>query len=232
MVIMVVIMEKVTTITRIKMGLLKGICFSGSYKNYWRKEDKKVKTLKKALVLVLACTLLFSTVAMAAGSPTVGKDPVDNKKTVTADKKVNGVTPKVTTTKKGKATLTGTKNTTKKTVKVGKTVTVDGVKYTVTTVGKSAFKNCKKATAIELPSSVTKINADAFKGCSKVKKVTLNLTKTTKAKDIKFAKNAFKGVNKKAVIYLKGNAKKSEVNKIKSALKKAGFKGTIKVSKK
>lgn len=228
MVIMVVTMERETTITKIRMSLLRGICFSGSYIDYWGKEDKKVKTLKKALVLVLACTLLFSTVAMAADSPTTGKKPVAHTKAVTADKAVNGVTPKVTTTKKGNATLTGTKKTTKKTVKVGSKVTVDGVKYTVKTIGKNAFKSCTKATAIELPSSVTKINGSAFNGCKNLKKITLNIKK---ASQITFAKNAFKGVSKKAVIYVKKGTTKAQLKKIKAAAKKAGFKGTVKVSK-
>ena len=186
-----------------------------------------MKTLKKALVLVLAFTMLLGTVAMAAGSPTVAPTPVDNKKEVTA-KAVNGVTPKVTTTKAGKATLTSTKKTTKKTVKVSKTVTVKGVKYTVTTVAKNAFKNCSKATAIELPSSVKKINGSAFVGAKNVKKITLNITK---ASQITFAKTAFKGVSSKATIYVKKGTKASELKKIKAAAKKAGFKGTVKVSK-
>lgn len=44
-------------------------------------------------------------------------------------------------------------------------VTNEGTTYSVTSIGKNAFYNCKKATSIRLPQSVTNIGAGAFNGC-------------------------------------------------------------------
>ena len=94
----------------------------------------------------------------------------------------------------------GTK-TSKKTVKVPDTVTVNGIKYKVTTVepkafvgtkikevtlGKNittvssqAFKGCKQLTKVKFSNKVKTISGEAFSGCTKLKSVSLPSSVTT-----------------------------------------------------
>lgn len=46
-----------------------------------------------------------------------------------------------------------------------------GRAYKVVSIAESAFKNCNKLTAIEIPSSITSIGNDAFSGCTGLQKV-------------------------------------------------------------
>lgn len=46
------------------------------------------------------------------------------------------------------------------------TVAYDGVDYSVTSIGRSAFYGCTGLTGIDIPSSVTKIGYYAFSGCT------------------------------------------------------------------
>ena len=49
---------------------------------------------------------------------------------------------------------------------IPKKVSIDGVIYSVTSIGSYAFRNCSGLTSIEIPSSVTSIGDSAFYNCS------------------------------------------------------------------
>ena len=132
-------------------------------------------------------------------------------------------------------------------VTVPDTITIDGIKYKVTSVadnavaknkkitkvvigknvtsiGKNAFKNCTKLKTVEVKSTVlNKIGANAFSGDKKLTKITLKTTKLTKKS---VGKNALKGTNKKLVI----KVPKKQVSKYKTYFKNKGNK-TVKVKK-
>ena len=178
------------------------------------------KLMKKALVGILAATMMFGSVCTAyaaTGSATVAPAPT-KQESVKAD---NGT--KVNTSSKGTATVTAVKKTTKKSVSVASKVTVDGVKYTVTRIGAKAFANAKKATKVTLPATITSIGAKAFTGAKALKTIKIN------SKKIKVDKAAFKGVNtKKMTIQLPAKATKDQKKALKKAFQKAGFEGTFK----
>lgn len=185
--------------------------------------------MMKAVKKILACTLAAAialggaNAAYAAKSPTTSVEP-EKQQNVVADSKMNGVTPKVDTKKDGTAAISAIKKTDKKEVTVSSTVTVDGVKYKVTTVDAKAFANCTKATKVTLPATIKTINAGAFTGAKKLKTITLSGTKAVTVK-----KGAFKGVNtKKMTIKVSKKMSKKELKKLKKTLKKAGFKGKVK----
>ncbi len=83
----------------------------------------------------------------------------------------------VTVTKKGnkdgEVTYKKAGSTTAATIKIPSTVTISGVKYKVTKIAPSAFKNNKKLKTVTIPSSVTEIGSKAFYGCTALKKITL-----------------------------------------------------------
>ena len=179
-----------------------------------------IKAMKKVLVCTLAAALTLGAAATAgaAGSPTTAKEP----EAQTNVKATNGA--KVNTTDDGTATLKAAKKSSKKSVTVSSTVTVNGVKYTVTVIGANAFANCKKATKITLPAQIKTINKNAFKGAKKLKTIVLKGKKSITVK-----KGAFTGLNtKKMTIKVNKSMKKAQLTKLKKALKAAGFKGTVK----
>lgn len=152
-----------------------------------------MKSLKKKLAGILAMTMLVGAAATAATpSPAAKVEPVAQTATV------GKVTVK--TTAKGEATITKV-NTKKKKVTVPMTVTVDGVKYTVKTIGKKSFKGLKKNATVSI---------------------------NTK-KSLKVAKGTFKGLDtKKVVIKVNKKMSKKQLKAFKKQLKAAGFKGTVK----
>ena len=183
-----------------------------------------MRIMKKMLAGLLAAAVAVSCVVPAYASETspddsTTKTPVAQETTV----EQKGMTASVATDAKGNAAMTEVKSS-KKTVAVSAKVTVDGVKYNVTTIGANAFKDCKKATKIELPKTVETIGAKAFTGAKKLKTLTL---KSTKAPTIN--KKAFKSLDTKKMV-IKYNKKMSakQVKKLKKQLKKAGFKGKLK----
>lgn len=180
------------------------------------------KALKKVLVCTLAAALTFGS-ASAAGaatqSPTTSVQPTEQN-----DVKVGRVT--VDTADDGTASLVQVAKTTKKSVTVASTVTVNGVKYTVTTIGAKAFANAKKAKKITLPATIKTISKNAFTGAKALKTITLKGTKS-----ITIKKGAFKGLNtKKMTIKVSKKMPKKQLKKLKTALKKAGFKGKVKAA--
>ncbi|HAH19065.1 leucine-rich repeat protein [uncultured Eubacterium sp.] len=119
----------------------------------------------------------------------------------------------------GKVTVIGLKKKSLKKVSVKSLLTVNGVKYKVTAIGKKAFKKGKKLKSIVVAKNVAKIGKKAFAGCKKLKSIKI---KSKKIK--KFVKGTFKGVKKTCVIKVPKAKKKVYAKKI----KKAGFKGIIK----
>ena len=99
-------------------------------------------------------------------------------------------------------------------------VTINGVSYKVTGISASAFKNCKNLRSVVIGKNVQVIAKNAFAGCSRLKKVTI---KSVKIK--KIGKNAFKDINKKAVIKIP----KSKNKTYKKLLKKSGLKRTVRI---
>ena len=119
---------------------------------------------------------------------------------------------------------------TKKTAKVviPESITYNGIKYTVVSIGAEAFMDSKKITSVTIPVTVTSIGAKAFNGCAKLKTINIygnNLKSVNKT--------AFKGIKKKAkfTIYV---ADKKTFNTIKKWIKKSkpkSAKYTMKTSK-
>lgn len=180
-----------------------------------------VKAIKKVIVCAMAAVLTFGTAGAAANasvkSPTTSVKPV-TKNDVKAD---NGA--KVDVKKNGTADLNQIKKTNKTSVSVASTVTVNGVKYKVTTVSAKAFANAPKAKKITLPGTITKIEKNAFKGAKKLKSVVINTKKA-----VTIQKGAFNGVNtKKMTITVNKKMSKKELTKFKKNLKKAGYKGKV-----
>ena len=149
--------------------------------------------------------------------------------------------------KKGTVTLYGAKKSVTKAT-IPATVMYQGYKFKVTSVGGSAFKNCKKLKTVKLGKNVKSIGKSAFYGCKKLAKVTLD-AKLTKIGDKAFAKctaikkltipkqvskigsKAFYGDKKLKTITVKSSKlKKTTIGK--SAFTKINKKATISVPKK
>ena len=126
---------------------------------------------------------------------------------------------KVTSLSKQTVEVAGLANPNLTKINIKETVSLGGKTYTITSIGKTAFKKNQKVTTVVLGKNITKVDNSAFEGCKKLKKVTIksrNLTQigkkafmncknlkkvTIKSKKLKkLAKNAFKGIHKKAVI--------------------------------
>lgn len=105
------------------------------------------------------------------------------------------LTYKVTNVEKRTATVTGVKKKTLTSIKVPNTVTIEGEKFRVTAIGKSAFKGCKKAVKATIGKNVTEIGSQAFASCKKLKNIAINTTSLKKV-----GKNACKGIQAKAKI--------------------------------
>ncbi|WP_026496099.1 hypothetical protein [Butyrivibrio sp. WCD3002] len=176
------------------------------------------KFMRRALATVITASLVLAAPVYAAetASPTTANKPVAQESAAAT----TGETVKTTTD--GTATLTSVAKSTKKSVTIADTVEVNGVKYTVTELGTGALKNLTKATTVTLPASITKL-------CKK--SVTAKKLKTLKVnskKALTVEKNAFKGKNTKKMVIKCPKMSKKERKAFAKALKKAGFKGTVK----
>ena len=58
-------------------------------------------------------------------------------------------------------------------VSIPKEVSYNGKKYSVTSIGNSAFFGCSGLTSVTIPNSVTSIGYEAFDGCSGLTSVTI-----------------------------------------------------------
>ena len=174
---------------------------------------------------VIACALIaVLTLVAAAPAAQAAQSPTESVKPVTKEdvKAENGNT--VSTNKKGTATVEEIKKTSKKSVTVSSKVTVDGVDYKVTTIGKKAFENAPKMTKVTLPSTIKTISKGAFTGAKKLTTITLKGTKSITVK-----KGAFADVNtKKMTITVSKKMSASQLKKLKKELKAAGYKGKVK----
>ena len=63
------------------------------------------------------------------------------------------------------------------TIVIPESVTNEGLTYSVTSIGESAFSGCTALTGVEIPASVTMVDMSAFIGCSALASV--NMTGTT-----------------------------------------------------
>lgn len=171
-----------------------------------------------------AATVTPTGTSIAAPSVAPSKTP-SNTNTVKKGEavKISGTSYKVTDVKKKTVEYKAPVNKKKTSVTVPKTVKIKGAAYKVTSVAKNAFKNNKKLKKVIIGENITKVNANAFAGCKSLKNVTI------KSKSLKsVGKNAFKGINKKAVF--KVPAKKLKAYK-KLLNSKAGIKKSMKIKK-
>lgn len=107
------------------------------------------------------------------------------------------------------------------------TVSFNNKEYRVASVDKQSFANNKKFKKITIGANVTSIKLKAFFGCKNLKTIVI------KSKNIKsIGSKAFKGINKKATIYVPKSLKKKEFSKYKKMLKKAGVPKSVKIKKK
>ena len=133
---------------------------------------------------------------------------------------------KVTSSSKKNPTVAVMKITNKKAKKltIPSTVKVGGVTYEVTAVASQAFKGNKNLTNITIGRGITKIGKEAFSGCKNLKKITVT---AGKLKTIR--KSAFKGINKKATITVKGTKKAKTALKKQLKKKSVGYVKTWKI---
>lgn len=122
---------------------------------------------------------------------------------------------------KREVTLKNTKNKTVQSVQIPDAITVNGQKFLVTGIDKSAFKGCKKLTKLTIGKNVTQIGSQAFQSCGALKTIKIKATGLKKV-----GKNAFKGIYKKAKI----SVPKKQLSKYKKLLTSAqGIKKTMKI---
>ncbi|MDE5864394.1 MAG: leucine-rich repeat domain-containing protein, partial [Lachnospiraceae bacterium] len=135
----------------------------------------------------------------------------------------------------------------KKTLSIPNKVILDGTSYTITEIGKKAFKNNKKLEKVVIGDKVETIGAEAFSGCKKLKTVTIGKNvktigskafykcKKLKSITIKTKKLTSKTVGSKAFkdIYAKASIKvpKSKLAAYKKLLKTKGVGKKAKIKK-
>ena len=106
-----------------------------------------------------------------------------------------------------------------KTVTIPATVTIDGYTFKVTAVANNVFKNASRLKSVVIGANVKSIGKSSFYKCKKLATITF---KGTKAPSV--GKNAFKSGKSKVTVKVPNKMKKSQLNKLKKALKKAGVK--------
>lgn len=111
----------------------------------------------------------------------------------------NGNKYKVTksSVKNGTVSYMSPKNKKVTSVNIPDNVTIDGVKYKVTSIGKNAFVGCNLLKKITIGKNVSTINSKAFYKCKSLRSITIN-SKLLKVKSI--GKDAFKGIKKNVTI--------------------------------
>ena len=125
-------------------------------------------------------------------------------------------------TKSGTVTLVKPVKKTLKTVKIPATVKIGNYKYKVTEIAKNAFKNNKKLKSVTIGKNVKKIGASAFSGNKALNKI---LVQSKVIKTI--GKNAFKGINSKAVI----KVPKAKLKAYKKTFAKKGQAASVTIKK-
>lgn len=186
-------------------------------------------SIKKILATAMAAAMVLSVspaVANAADSKTTATEPTSQTNAEAEKSNAKGVeTVAANTSASGKATVTEITVSNKKAVTVPSKVTVNGVVYTVTKLGANAFKG-ETVKKVTLPSSITSLGSKAFTGVKGLKTVKISTTKK-----VSVNKAAFKGVNTKGItITVSKKMSKKNLKALKASLKKAGFKGKVKVA--
>ena len=101
-------------------------------------------------------------------------------------------------------------------------VKIAGATFKVTSIGKNAFKDCKKLSKVVVGPYVTNIGANAFNGCSKLKTINIKATGIKK-----IGSNAFKGINANAKIKVPAK----QLSKYTKLIKKAKAPAKAKITK-
>lgn len=121
--------------------------------------------------------------------------------------------------KNGTVTVSKLLKKTVKTVTIPATVTIDGYTFKVTAVANNIFKNASRLKSVVIGANVKSIGKSSFYKCKKLATITF---KGIKAPGV--GKNAFKSGKSKVTVKVPKKMKKSQLNKLKKALKKAGVK--------
>lgn len=121
--------------------------------------------------------------------------------------------------KNGTVTVSKLLKKTVKTVTIPATVTIDGYTFKVTAVSNNVFKNASRLKSVVIGANVKSIGKSSFYKCKKLATITF---KGIKAPGV--GKNAFKSGKSKVTVKVPKKMKKSQLNKLKKALKKAGVK--------
>ncbi len=121
--------------------------------------------------------------------------------------------------KNGTVTVSKLLKKTVKTVTIPATVTIDGYTFKVTAVANNVFKNASRLKSVVIGANVKSIGKSSFYKCKKLATITF---KGIKAPGV--GKNAFKSGKSKVTVKVPNKMKKSQLNKLKKALKKAGVK--------
>lgn len=151
-------------------------------------------------------------------------EPVSIGKTYQTDGYFYKVTKLPSGSKAGEVTVTKAAKKTLRLITVKDSVTIGGMEFQVTAIGKGAFKNYKKATQAVIGKNVKVISNNAFLGCKKLKTITISSKKISKV-----GKKAITNIAKKAVIKVPKSKVKAYKKKFNS---KTGYKSTMKIKKK
>lgn len=159
--------------------------------------------------------------AKPTAAPTILKTPNPpdiTKPVVGKSYVVGGIVYKVN--KANTVTVTGTKNKKIKNINIPDIITINGEKFRVTAIGKSAFKGCR-AVRVVIGKNVTQIGSNAFQSCKRLKYIKINSKVLKKA-----GKNAWKGIHAKAEICVP----KKQLSKYKKFFKSSqGIKKIMKI---
>lgn len=118
---------------------------------------------------------------------------------------------------------TGTKRNINKII-IPASIKINGDNYKVTSIAKNGFKGNKKLSKVTIGANIKKIGKNAFLNCSNLKNIVIKTKKLT-AKTV--GKNAFKGINKKAIIKVPG----SKIRAYSKIIKTKGATGRINIKK-
>jgi len=97
--------------------------------------------------------------------------------------------------KNGTVELVKVNKNTYRSLTIQTSVSINGYKFKIVSIGKNAFLKNKKLTKITIGKNVTKIGRNAFSGCEKLKNITIKASKISS-----IGKNAFKGIRKKVSV--------------------------------
>lgn len=176
------------------------------------------KKAKKGSTVVITAIAQDRKIIKASCKVTVTSAPLAAKNDIVSSGKLEY---KVTASsaKKKEVTCNGFSGKAMTSVKIPDSIKINGYTYKVTGIAKNAFAKNKNIKSVTIGKNVTSIGQSAFLNCKSLKTVQI---KGTSLKTV--GKNAFKGLDKKAIVKVPKKQKKSYASK----LKKAGYSGKIK----